>query len=56
MWTWLHLENGRPKADLITFCEKKTVYLEEDASWLFSISEELKTRQNWIRKQQENCL
>lgn len=46
----------RKLAHLITFFEKRVVYLEEDASWLLSISVELKTRQNWMRTQQENPL
>lgn len=53
---WLHLENCRPRTDLITFFENRMVYLAEDASWLFSISTEMKTRQNWIRMQQESPL
>lgn len=43
------LENCRPRTDLIAFLENRKVYLEEDTSWLFSISIEMKTRQNWIR-------
>lgn len=49
MLNWLCLENCRPRADLITFFENRMVYLEEDATWLFSILIEMKTRQNWIR-------
>lgn len=53
---WLCLENCRPRTDLITFLENRMVYLEEDVSWLFSISIEMKSRQNWIRVQQESSL
>lgn len=53
---WLCLANCRPRTDLITFLENRMVYLEEDAGWLFSISTEMKSRQNWIRVQQESSL
>lgn len=49
MLDWLCLDNCRPRTDVITFFENRMVYLEEGASWLFSISTKMKTRENWIR-------